>query len=88
MAEYGVATWAGLEEEAYTVGELLTLAAEAACGQHHHLVAVQLPVGLMMTPIAQALDGRGSLPVAAGMGRRVMAWAAAPGRSEQSADGA
>ena len=36
---YGIATWAGLEEEAFTVGELLALAAEAA-GGHHHLAAV------------------------------------------------
>ncbi|WP_234335438.1 MULTISPECIES: aldo/keto reductase [Streptomyces] len=51
VAGYGVATWAGLEEEAFTMGELLALAAEAAGGQLHHLVAVQLPVSLvMMTP--------------------------------------
>ncbi|AIS02551.1 aldo/keto reductase [Streptomyces glaucescens] len=73
VAGYGVATWAGLEEEAFTVGELLALAAEAAGGQHH-LVAVQLPVSLvMMTPIAQALNGQGPLPAAAGAGLRVMA---------------
>ncbi|MFJ2736076.1 aldo/keto reductase [Streptomyces sp. NPDC087317] len=72
-AGYGVATWAGLEEEAFTVGELLALAAEAAGGQHH-LAAVQLPVSLvMMTPIVQALHGRGPLPAAAGAGLRVMA---------------
>jgi aryl-alcohol dehydrogenase-like predicted oxidoreductase len=70
---YGVATWAGLEEEAFTVGELLALAAEAA-GGHHHLAAIQLPVSLvMMTPITQALHGRGPLPAAAGAGLRVMA---------------
>ncbi|MEU6353153.1 aldo/keto reductase [Streptomyces sp. NPDC047072] len=70
---YGVATWAGLEEEAFTVGELLALAAEAAGGQHH-LVALQLPVSLvMMTPIVQALHGRGPLPAAADAGLRVMA---------------
>jgi aryl-alcohol dehydrogenase-like predicted oxidoreductase len=74
VAGYGVATWAGLEEEAFTVGELLALAAEAAGGQLHHLVAVQLPVSLvMMTPIVQALDGRGPLPAAVGVGLRVMA---------------
>jgi aryl-alcohol dehydrogenase-like predicted oxidoreductase len=73
VAGYGVATWAGLEEEAFTVGELLALAAEAAGGRHH-LVAVQMPVSLvMMTPIVQALDGRGPLPAAAGAGLRVMA---------------
>ncbi|MEV5989356.1 aldo/keto reductase [Streptomyces sp. NPDC052051] len=73
VAGYGVATWAGLEEEAFTVGQLLALAAEAAGGRHH-LVAVQLPVSLvMMTPIAQALDGWGPLPAAADAGLRVMA---------------
>ncbi|MFD3622602.1 aldo/keto reductase [Streptomyces sp. NPDC058676] len=73
VAGYGIATWAGVEEEAFTVGELLALAAEAAGGRHH-LVAVQLPVSLvMMTPITQALHGRGPLPAAAGAGLRVMA---------------
>ncbi|MGW4995214.1 aldo/keto reductase [Streptomyces mirabilis] len=73
VAGYGIATWAGLEEEAFTVGELLALAAEAA-GGHHHLAAIQLPVSLvMMTPITQALHGRGPLPAAADAGLRVMA---------------
>lgn len=73
VAGYGIATWAGLEEEAFTVGELLALAAEAAGGRHH-LVAVQMPVSLvMMTPIVQALYGRGPLPAAAGARLRVMA---------------
>ncbi|MFJ2607986.1 aldo/keto reductase [Streptomyces sp. NPDC087425] len=73
-AGYGVATWAGLDEEAFTVGELLALAAEAADGHQHHLAAVQFPVSLvMMTPMVQALHGRGPLPAAAGAGLRVMA---------------
>ncbi|MFJ7146727.1 aldo/keto reductase [Streptomyces sp. NPDC100445] len=73
VAGYGIATWAGLEEEASTAGKLLALAAEAAGGRHH-LVAVQMPLSLVtMTPIAQALDGRGVLPAAAGAGLRVMA---------------
>ncbi len=56
------------------MAELLALAAEAAGGRNHHLVAVQMPVSLvMMTPIVQALDGRGPLPAAAGAGLRVMA---------------
>uniref|UniRef100_UPI001F08D327 aldo/keto reductase n=1 Tax=Streptomyces europaeiscabiei TaxID=146819 RepID=UPI001F08D327 len=46
VAGYGIATWAVLEEEAFTVGELLALAAEAAGGRHH-LVAVQIPVSLV-----------------------------------------
>lgn len=70
---YGVATWAGLHEEAFTAGELLALAVEAAGGQHH-MVAVQLPVSLvMMTPITQALHGRGPLPPSVDAGLRVMA---------------
>ncbi|MEU3281434.1 hypothetical protein [Streptomyces antibioticus] len=40
---HGIATWAGLEEEVFTVGELLALAAD---GQRHHRAAVQLPVSL------------------------------------------
>jgi aryl-alcohol dehydrogenase-like predicted oxidoreductase len=73
VAGYGIATWAGLEEEAFTVGELLALAAEAAGGRHH-LVAVQMSVSLvMMTPITQALHSRGPLPAASGAGLRVMA---------------
>ncbi|MEU9669867.1 hypothetical protein AB0E25_30675 [Streptomyces bobili] len=47
---FGIATWAGLEEEAFTV-ELLVLAAEAAGGRYH-LVAVRLPISLVMTPPA------------------------------------
>ncbi|MEG3631940.1 aldo/keto reductase [Streptomyces poriticola] len=71
---YGIATWAGLEEEAFTVGELLALAAEAAGGQQHHLTAIQLPISLvMMTPIVQALHGHGPLPAAVDTGLRVMA---------------
>jgi aryl-alcohol dehydrogenase-like predicted oxidoreductase len=74
VAGYGIATWTGLEEEAFTVAQLLALAAEAAGGQHHHLVAVQLPVSLvLMTPIIQALHGRGPLPAAVSAGLRVMA---------------
>ncbi|WP_369369124.1 hypothetical protein AB5L52_45465 (plasmid) [Streptomyces sp. CG4] len=43
MAGYAFATWAGLEEEAFTVEELLDLASEVAGGQQcHHLVALQM----------------------------------------------
>lgn len=66
VAGCGIAAWAGLEEEAFTVEELLALAAEGAGGRHH-LVAVQMPVRLVrMTPITQALHGHGPLPAAAG----------------------
>ncbi|QDN84416.1 aldo/keto reductase [Streptomyces sp. RLB3-6] len=72
---YGVATWHGFEEGAFSVPLLLALAAEAAGGQqHHHLAAVQLPVSLvMMSPIEQVLDGRGPIRDAATAGLRVMA---------------
>ncbi|MGW1037383.1 hypothetical protein ACWD4Z_34980 [Streptomyces antibioticus] len=56
------------------MGELLALAAEAADGQRHHKVAVQLPVSLvMMAPIVQALHGQRPLPAADGAGLRVTA---------------
>ncbi|MCX4500882.1 aldo/keto reductase [Streptomyces sp. NBC_01728] len=71
---YGVATWHGLADGAFTVPELLALAADAAGGPTHHLVALQFPVSLvMMTPITQALDGRGPAREAAGAGLEVMA---------------
>lgn len=70
---YGVATWHGFAEEAFSVPLLGALAAEAAGGQHH-LTAVQLPVSLvMMAPIEQALDGRGPIRAASTAGLRVMA---------------
>ncbi|MFF2217424.1 hypothetical protein [Streptomyces antibioticus] len=46
VAGHGIATWAGLEKEVFTVGELLALAADAADRQRHHRAAVQLPVSL------------------------------------------
>jgi hypothetical protein len=55
VADYSIATWAGLEEEPFTVEELLAQAGEVV-------------VSLVMTPITQALDGRGLLPAAAGRG--------------------
>ncbi|MCG6499242.1 aldo/keto reductase [Kitasatospora sp. A2-31] len=59
---YGVATWAGFINEAFTVTELIALATEAAGSANLHLTAVQMPVSLVMAdPIAQALDGGGPL---------------------------
>ncbi|MCX4411609.1 aldo/keto reductase [Streptomyces sp. NBC_01764] len=70
---YGVATWHGFEQGAFSVPLVLALAAEAAGGQHH-LTAVQLPVSLvMMSPIQQVLDGHGPIRAAATAGLRVMA---------------
>ncbi|MFK0282761.1 hypothetical protein ACIQVL_20195 [Streptomyces sp. NPDC090499] len=58
VAGYGIATWVGLEEAAFTVEEVLALAGEAVGGQQdHHLAAVRLPVNLVLvTSIVQALD--------------------------------
>src|SRR5438309_2150761 len=59
---YGVATWSGFTEGAFTVPELLGLAVEAAGSHEHHIGAVQLPVSLVMDhALGHALDGRGPL---------------------------
>ncbi|MFD7917263.1 aldo/keto reductase [Streptomyces sp. NPDC059752] len=59
---YGVATWSGLREGAFSVPELLALAREAAGSPDHHLIAVQMPVSLIDdAPITQALNGGGPL---------------------------
>ncbi|MEW2485616.1 aldo/keto reductase [Streptomyces sp. NPDC048411] len=59
---YGVATWSGLREGAFSVPELLALSREAAGSSDHHLIAVQMPVSLIDdTPITQALGGGGPL---------------------------
>ncbi|MFJ8988776.1 transposase [Streptomyces sp. NPDC102279] len=63
-----------MDEEAFTVEELIALAHEAAGGGQHHLVAVQLPVSLVMVvPITQARHGRGPLLAAVHAGLPVMA---------------
>ncbi|MFI1652157.1 aldo/keto reductase [Streptomyces avidinii] len=73
---YGVATWSGFTEDAFTVPELLTLAREAG-GPGHHLAAVQQPVSLVMAhPITRALDGRGPLVQARSAG--LLTFASAP----------
>ncbi|WP_328966242.1 aldo/keto reductase [Streptomyces virginiae] len=65
---YGVATWTGFTEDAFTIPELLTLAREAG-GPGHHLAAVQQPVSLVMAhPITRALDGHGPLAEARSAG--------------------
>lgn len=59
---YGVATWSGLREGAFSVTELVALAREAAGSEGHHLIGLQMPVSLIMdAPITQALDGGGPL---------------------------
>ncbi len=68
---YGVATWTGFAEGAFTVADLFDCATRAAGGHTHHLNAVQLPVSLVNSdPLAAALDGRGPLADAAAAGLR------------------
>ncbi|MFI9365600.1 aldo/keto reductase [Kitasatospora sp. NPDC053057] len=59
---YGVATWSGFTEQAFTVAELAGLARDAAGSTDHHLAGVQMPVSLVMAePLALALDDGGPL---------------------------
>ncbi|MFE3505395.1 aldo/keto reductase [Kitasatospora sp. NPDC059160] len=59
---YGIATWSGFTEQAFTVAELAGLARETAGSTDHHLTGVQMPVSLVMAePLALALDGAGPL---------------------------
>jgi len=44
---YGIATWHGFRDGAFTVVDLLSLAHQAAGGGAHHLTAIQLPVNLV-----------------------------------------
>ncbi|MFJ3842256.1 aldo/keto reductase [Streptomyces sp. NPDC090054] len=76
IGAYGVATWSGFAEDAFTIPELLALACEAG-GPGHHLAAVQQPVSLVMAqPITRALDGRGPLVQARSAG--LLAFGSAP----------
>ncbi|WP_370420117.1 aldo/keto reductase [Streptomyces sp. QH1-20] len=66
---YGVATWSGLREGAFSVPELVGLARAAAGPGDHHLIALQLPVSLVMDePITQALNDGGPLVQAKDVG--------------------
>lgn len=60
---YGIATWSGFADDAFTVAELFSLAAQASGGRPPRLSAIQLPVSLVhLAPLVQALAGHG--PVA------------------------
>jgi aryl-alcohol dehydrogenase-like predicted oxidoreductase len=74
ITAYGIATWAGFSDAAFTVAELVRLATEAAGGPRHHLRAIQLPLSLVMSaPMAQALHGNGPIADAAAAGLDVFA---------------
>ncbi|MFV8131923.1 aldo/keto reductase [Streptomyces syringium] len=73
VAGYGIATWTCFNDGAFTVEELLTLARQAAGGDHR-FTTIQLPISLIeITPLADALTGRGPIPPATGAGLHVMA---------------
>ena len=74
IGAYGVATWSGFREDAFTVPVLDQLATEAAGTREHHLRTLQLPVSLVMADaFAQALDGGGPIAEAADLGWQVHA---------------
>ncbi|SHJ97254.1 Aldo/keto reductase family protein [Nocardiopsis flavescens] len=74
---YGVATWSGFRDGAFTVPDLARLAEEAAGSPNTGLTAVQLPVSMVeIDPIRQALTGTGPIPAARVAGWEV--WGSAP----------
>jgi aryl-alcohol dehydrogenase-like predicted oxidoreductase len=74
---YGVATWDGFDEGAFTVTSLVDAALTASAGESCHLRAVQLPVSLVrLHPLIEALRSDGPLAEAPAAGLEV--WASAP----------
>ncbi|MGW9346476.1 aldo/keto reductase [Nocardiopsis flavescens] len=74
---YGVATWSGFRDGAFTVPDLARLAEETVGGPRTGLAAVQLPVSMVeIDPIRQAIAGGGPIPAARGAGWEV--WGSAP----------
>ena len=72
ISSYGVSTWSGFTNGAFTVEDLLHYAQVATGTASHHLRAVQLPVSLVqLDPIAQALDRRGPMAEASFAGLEV-----------------
>lgn len=66
---YGVATWNGFDDGAFTIADLDRLAAEAAGRPDHHLRVIQLPVSLVAADaFTLALHGRGPITEATGRG--------------------
>lgn len=74
---YGIATWSGFSNNAFTVPELLATARQAAGGPDHHFTAIQLPLNLVhLTPLTQSLADDG--PVAQASDADLEVWASAP----------
>ncbi len=66
---YGVATWSGLTDGAFTVPDLVSYAEQAAGGSAHHFTAIQHPVSLVcMESLISALEDRGHLVQARDLG--------------------
>ena len=69
LASYGVATWDGFADGAFTVPQLDRLATEAAGTRDHRLRLVQLPVSLVMADhLGESLHGYGPIHQAAARG--------------------
>ncbi|RSN52525.1 aldo/keto reductase [Actinomadura sp. WAC 06369] len=74
---YGVATWNGFTDGAFTVKDLLSAARDAAGSNRSHLKGIQLPGSLVrLAPLAEAVNGLGPIAEAAEAGLQV--WASAP----------
>ncbi|WP_103502493.1 MULTISPECIES: aldo/keto reductase [unclassified Streptomyces] len=74
---YGVATWSGLDDEAFDVPSLVEMAHAAARRGTHHLVAVQFPLSLVTAgPVTAALDGQG--PIAEARAHELEVFASSP----------
>ncbi|MEC3995037.1 aldo/keto reductase [Actinacidiphila sp. DG2A-62] len=74
IAAYGIATWTGFSEGAFSVSVLDRLAREAAGSDTHHLRAIQLPVSLVMAEaFDMALRGTGPIVQAGWQGWEVHA---------------
>lgn len=68
LGSYGVATWDGFQQRAFSVQQLDRLATEAAGGEHH-LRVIQLPVSLVMDrDFSEALRGTGPIAAATELG--------------------
>jgi aryl-alcohol dehydrogenase-like predicted oxidoreductase len=77
ITAYGVSTWTGLADGAFTVPGLLAAATAAVGGGQHHLTDLQLPISLVhLSAAGESLRGQGPLAQAADTGLRV--WASSP----------
>jgi aryl-alcohol dehydrogenase-like predicted oxidoreductase len=85
IAGYGIATWGGFTNGAFTVPDLVNAARDAAGSTETRLAAIQLPVSLVqLVLLAESLDGAGPIAQAHDAGLEV--WASAPLSGGELAD--